>query len=172
MIRLQRAYQALLVLAIAAVGLLAAAGAQTIDPHRVYEQRCGNCHHEHGADLARLKFTLKDGALQVTRTGKDVSGLLRSHHGVRLSAEETAALVTLFEAGLASGGVYQHLCARCHERAVTFARSKLNMRDGQVRTLVGDRDVALLLKDHGGATASEIDVLIEMLKRQLQTQEK
>jgi hypothetical protein len=172
MIRLQRTCQAFLVFAISGVSVVSGAGAQTIDPHRVYEQRCGNCHHEHGADLARLKFAMKDGKLQVERTGKDVSGLLRSHHGVRLSAEETAALVTLFEAALASGGVYQHRCARCHERAVTFARSKLIMRDGQVRTLDGDRDVALLLKDHGGATESEIDVLIEMLKRQLQTQEK
>jgi cytochrome c5 len=153
-------------------GAAAQSGAKPIDPHRVYEQRCNSCHHEHGADLARQTLTLKDGKLRVKRTRQDVSGLLRSHHGVRLSAEESSALLSLFQAGLTWNGVYQLRCGRCHERAVTFARSKLIVRDDQVRTRAGDRDVADLLKAHGKATSKEIEVLITMFKRQLETEEK
>jgi cytochrome c5 len=162
----------MLVQAVTSSDAAAQSEAKLIDPHRVYEQRCRSCHHEHGADLARQKLTLKDGRLQVTRTRQDVAGLLRSHHGVRLSAEESTALLSLFRAGLTWNGVYQLRCGRCHERAVTFARSKLIVRDGQVRTHAGDRDVADMLKEHGQATSREIEVLITMFKRQLETEEK
>jgi cytochrome c5 len=163
---------ALLVLISSSSDTTAQSQQKPIDPHRVYEQGCGKCHHEHGADLARLKLVLKDGKLRVARTGKDVAGLLRSHYGVRLTVQESAALFSLFEAGMASGGVYQRRCARCHEQAVVFARSKLTVRDGRIWTRTDDRDVATFLKKHGEATPEEIDILIAMFRRQLETQEK
>jgi cytochrome c5 len=142
-----------------------------IDPHRVYEQHCSRCHFEHAADLARQLFAIRNGRLQVKSSGRDVSRLLRSHHGISLSRPDATALLGLFEAGLKSDGVFQHKCARCHGRAVAFAREKLVLKDGQLRTRADDRSVPELLERHGGATAAEIEILLATFRRQLETVE-
>lgn len=138
------------------------------DPHAVFEQRCKSCHSEHGADLARQRMTLKDGAVRVLRTGQPVEALLRAHRGVRLTAAEQAGLVELFGQGV-RGGVFQHRCASCHDKAVTFARDKLVMKDGALRTRGDDRLVADMLAGHGEATPAEIGALVDMLTWQLAT---
>ncbi len=141
------------------------------DPHAVFEQRCKSCHTAHGADLARLNLVDKDGALRVTRSGQALSDLLKAHHGVRLNAAQTSSLVDMMRRGLASGGVFQHRCATCHDKAVTLARDRLHLDGaGTLRTRAGDKSVADMLKDHGGATPEEAGVLLDMLAWQLRTQ--
>jgi cytochrome c5 len=139
------------------------------DPHKVYERRCNGCHVEHGADLARQKFKLDHDVLSVARTGARVDVLLRKHHGVTLTGAETAALLTLFKSGIQWAGVYQRLCARCHDKAVGFARERLVLRDGQIVSRKSGVDVGEMLKQHGGATDAEIATLLEMLRYQLAT---
>lgn len=139
------------------------------DPHSVYERRCHGCHTEHGADLARQKFKLENDVLSVARTGGRVDVLLRKHHGVVLSSSETTALLTLFKSGIQWAGVYQRLCARCHDRAVGFARERLRIQEGQIVSRKDGTDVGTLLKQHGGAKDEEIATLLEMLRYQLAT---
>lgn len=142
------------------------------DPHSIYERRCHTCHVEHGADLARQKFKLDNDVLTVARTGARVEVLLRKHHGVTLPVEETAALLALFKSGIHWAGVYQRLCARCHEKAVGFARERLLLRDGQIVSRKTGGEVGALLTKHGGATDAEITTLLEMLRYQLVTEVK
>lgn len=139
------------------------------DPHQIYEERCRNCHFEHGADLARQKLRVVSGVLQVARTGKPTNRLLQDHHGVKLTAAEIAVLTELFTSGLKWGGVFQHRCARCHQSAANFARTRLMMADGRIVTRTDNVDVAGYLLTHGEATPAEIETLIEMLKFQIRT---
>lgn len=140
------------------------------DPHAVFEQRCKGCHSEHGADLARQRLSLDAaGTLQVARSGQSVDTLLKAHHGVRLTPAEKTGLVTLMRKGLASGGVFQHRCASCHGKAVTFARDKLMLNEGTLRTRADNRRVADVLKGHGEATPTEVDTLLDILSWQLLT---
>lgn len=150
---------------------------QVVDPHAVYEKGCYGCHTEHAADLARQRLAVKADKLVVTRTGKELSAILRNHHGVKLKADELAAVSQLFRNGIAWGGIYQHRCAGCHDKAVTLARTGLKMDGERVVVTKTGADIRDLLKSHGGAqggspggaTASEIDILVAMLKYQLAT---
>ena len=139
------------------------------DPHSIYERRCHTCHVEHGADLARQKFKLDNDVLTIARTGARVEVLLRKHHGVMLSSSETTALLTLFKSGIQWAGVYQRLCARCHDKAAGFARERLRIQEGQIVSRKDGTDVGTLLKQHGGAKHEEIAILLTMLRYQLAT---
>lgn len=156
-----------------AVGLMSStpvAAQARVDAHAVYETKCMSCHNEHGADLARQRFALSGEKLQVNRTGTAVDRLLRRHHGVKLTDAEAVALIRLFKSGLQWGGAFQRRCARCHDKGVTFARSKLTLRDGAVRISKDGGDVAALLAGgHGEATPAEVETLMEMLRYQLET---
>ncbi len=138
-----------------------------LDPHAIYETKCHGCHFEHGADLARLKLKTEKDALAVRRTGQPLTRLLRSHHGVKFEAGEQGALEDLFTRGLTWSGVFQHRCAKCHGRAVEFARRNLEMRAENVVSKRNGMDVAELLKSHGEATPEEVRTLVEMLRYQL-----
>ncbi|KAB2850219.1 MAG: hypothetical protein F9K44_05600 [Hyphomicrobiaceae bacterium] len=146
------------------------AKAQTIvDPHAVYERHCIRCHSEHGADLARLRMNVTDGKLLVRRNSGPMEKLLRNHQGITLTDAEQRGLLTLFVAGIKWDGVYQHRCAKCHGPAVSFARDKLAVAGEKILTTTGNRDVGEFLKSHGEATASEIALLMDMLRFQLET---
>ena len=151
-------------------GFTGDATAQVVDPHALYEAKCRGCHTEHGADLARLKFAVAGDKLQVTRTGVAVDQLLRKHHGVKLSAEESSVLDRLFKNGIKWGGVFQRRCARCHDNAMTLARAQLAISDGRVKVLKTSADVETFLsKGHGEVSSDEIAALLEMFKYQLAT---
>ncbi|MBL8564183.1 MAG: hypothetical protein JNM89_00530 [Hyphomicrobiaceae bacterium] len=149
-----------------------AAPQTTIDPHALYEQRCGSCHYEHGADLARKKLKIVDGTIRIARTGKAVESLLAQHHGVTLTSEETAALVGLFDIGLRSKGVFQKHCALCHTSGVTFTRKSIAVKDGRLYARKAGTEIGPFLGQHSRATPSEIELLIEMMKYQLRTKPK
>lgn len=141
-----------------------------VDPHGLYERKCLGCHSEHAADLARQKFKLDSDVLSVARTGARVDVLLRKHHGVSLSGAEATALVGLFKSGITWAGVYQRLCARCHDKAVSFARDRLAIREGQLVSRKAGTEIGAVLKQHGGASDAEIATLLEMLRYQLATE--
>jgi hypothetical protein len=143
---------------------------RAVEPHALYESKCMGCHNEHGADLARQRLAIAGEKLQVGRTGAPLDRLLNRHYGVRLTPAELTALTRLFGSGIRWAGTFQRRCARCHETGVKFARSTLALRNGEVRTIRGDRDVAAFLTGgHGEATAAEITTLMEMLRYQLET---
>lgn len=143
-------------------------GAPAPDPHKIFEQSCMRCHTGHGADLARQKMKIAGGELQIARTGKPMTALLSSHYGVKLGGPELTALLGLFEDGIERKGAFQHRCAVCHGHAVEFARGTLILKDGTLRTKAGNTDVAAFLKTHHEATPEELDVIVTMLKEQLQ----
>ena len=164
--------RAFVTIAVAATLLGPRPGCAQEDAHGIYERQCHGCHAEHGADLARQKYKLENDVLSVARTGARVETLLRKHHGVSLTASETAALLTLFKSGIRWAGVYQRLCARCHDKAAGFARERLLLRDGQLVSRKDGAEVGELLKQHGGGSDEEISTLMEMLRYQLATDAK
>ena len=59
--------RAIALLALALLLLLAvrlhSAAAQTIDPHRLYEQKCSGCHEPHAGDFAKAALRVQVGAV-------------------------------------------------------------------------------------------------------------
>lgn len=146
----------------------APAAAQTIDPHQVYEKNCAACHASHAGDFVHDSIDLKDGAVIGRKSGRSVKAFLEGGHG-GLSSEETAVLVPFFAEIRESGRLYHDKCLFCHERAVTLARSKLEMKNGKLVGRYTGRDIESFLEDHGRLTPDEVARMVDVLKRQIET---
>ena len=153
-----------LAIGLALTGSAVAQTATPLDPHAVYEQRCNSCHNEHGGDFARQKLRLVKDRLEVTRTSRDLEALLKKHHGVALAPGEWPALSSLFRLGLSTGGVFGLRCGRCHDRAVTLAREKLEIADGRLILRATRQELAAFLKSHHEPTPDEIETLVKALR--------
>lgn len=163
----------LLVLALAVAALLLvrlhAAGAQVLDPHKIYEQRCASCHQPHSVGLVRDHLTLKDGKVITVEDGRELAALLANHAKVQLSSAEIGALVKQFGAMLQTGFLFQDRCFNCHGPASVFARTTLKLADGQVVSKATGQPMTDFLKGHGRLTEDGQRIVLDMLKRQLET---
>ena len=144
--------------------------AQTIDPHRLYEQRCSGCHAPHGGGFVRDSLVFSDGKLLGRKSSRELRTFLEAGHG-KLTADEIESLVTHLASIQQSGRLFQDKCAICHERAADFARSELVMKEGRLVGRYSDRDVEQFLAGHGRLQGDEVSKMVEVLKRQLDTAE-
>ncbi len=164
-----RSKRVLLGAAMTAMFALPSAAQTPLDAHRLYEQKCSSCHVEHAADFGRAKLEVVGDAVQTVRSGEPVEKLLGNHHGVKLSADETAALIELLRNTIRWGGEFQNHCAICHAQAASFARATLVLKDAALVTKDTGADVRQFLAGHGRANAAEIETLVEMLAYQVRT---
>jgi len=149
-----------------------AANAQTIDPHRLYEQRCTSCHAPHAADFARGALTLADGKLVANKSKKELPAILPSHHGTSQSNDEIRALIELFTRNLSSQSLFQRKCIVCHDRARDFARTRLVIdQAGVLKGRYSGYVVQDFLQGHGRLTEPEIPRMVATLRWQLETRE-
>lgn len=161
------------VLAIAALLLvrLHAAGAQTLDPHKLYEEKCARCHQPHAYSLVREHLMLEEGKVVTKAGSKAVASLLASHARQALPQGEIDALVKQFGAMLKTGWLFQDRCFSCHGPASVFARTTLKLAGGNVVSKGSSVAMSELLKSHGGLyDDAQRATILEMLKRQLETQ--
>jgi len=149
-------------------GALTVALAQSIDPHRLYEQRCSGCHAMHASEFVRDSLTVADGKLVGRRSGREVLTFLESGHG-RLTGAEAKAVVAQLTSIEASDGLYQQKCRICHDRAVNLARTELIVMGGRLAGRYSKRDIETFLAGHGRLTAGELPTIVDMLKRQIAT---
>ncbi len=151
-------------------GSIAVAAAQTIDPHRLYEQRCGGCHTPHAGDFVRGTLVMSDGKLLGRRTGHEVRAFLEAGHG-KLTPDEVESMVDHLMNIQRSGGLFEKKCIICHDRAVKLARSELVIKDGRLVGRYSKRDIEVFLASHGRLKADEVLKMVDVLKRQLATME-
>lgn len=160
------------VLAIATLLLvrLHAAGAQTLDPHKLYEDKCARCHQPHASSLVREHLMLEEGKVITKAGGKEVASLLASHARQTLSQGEIDALVKQFGAMLKTGWLFQDRCYNCHGPAAVFARTTLKLTGGNVVSKATSVPMSEFLKGHGGLyDDAQRTTILDMLKRQLET---
>ena len=153
-----------------ACGTSGAAFAQTLDPHRIYEQKCGACHAAHAGDFAWVTIALSDGVLVGKDTGRPIRALLESGHG-RLAGPEIEAVLEQFRTILMSDRLFRKKCRICHTSAVELARRELILTDGQLKGRYTGRDMADYLLRHGRLSPSEVETMLNVLTRALTTQE-
>lgn len=156
-----------LAIGILMVGAVGVSQAAEVDARAVYAQKCGGCHFESGPEMANLKMSMKGASVVVNSTGKSVDALLKKHHKVKMTAEETASMMDLFRRGVTWEATYNQKCASCHGVAITFAREKLVTKDGVAFAPTRVATVRAVLATHGGATLKEADDLADMLREQI-----
>lgn len=143
------------------------AQSQIVDPHALFEDKCGRCHGHAGA-FALEKLTIAKGEVVGQRSGKVVLKTLASHFG-RLADSEARQVVDMFRRQIEVGGLYQSKCRICHDPAKDLARRTLIMRNGQLFGRYSGRPVVDLLSYHGRLRDDERKVLLDMLAWQLTT---
>lgn len=143
--------------------------AQGIDPHQLYEQRCGGCHVAHAGTFVHESLIASEGGVFGRSSGDELGAFLRAGHG-EVSAKEIEAIIEHFTSILRSGRLFHKKCRICHDRAVILARRELIMKDGELIGRYTRRNIRQFLLDHGRLNADELPKLLDALKRQLTTQ--
>ncbi len=144
-----------------------AAQAQPIDPHALFEEKCGRC-HEHAGTFAREKLTIANGEVVGLRSGKPVLKTLASHFG-KLSDAEAELIVDMFRRQIESGGLFESKCRFCHDPAKDLARQTLVMRNGQLTGRYSGRSIETFLSYHGRLEGGELVVMLDILAWHLTT---
>lgn len=140
------------------------ARAQSVDPHRLYEERCAGCHLPHAGDFVWQDLALMQGELTGQRSGRSVAAMLEAGHG-RLTPQEAAILLAHFDTIRASGQLFRQKCRACHVSARDLARNSLILREGELTGRYTDRDIAAFLVGHGRLTPEQVAHMLEVLKR-------
>ena len=142
--------------------------AQTIDPHQLYERRCGGCHTPHAGSFVHESLIRSEGRILGRKSGREVRAFLEAGHG-NLAADEIDVMVGHLTVIQQSGRLFHRKCRVCHERAKVLARRELILRDGELIGRYSERNMKTFLSNHGRLTKEEVPEMVEVLKRQLKT---
>lgn len=157
-------------LVVLAQGDIVAAFAQTNDPHKLYEQRCGRCHAEHAGDFVGSSLKYSKGEIFGRKSGQELNAFLESGHG-NLTAVEIVSMIRHLTSIQNSGQLFRNKCRICHVRAVILARRELVMKDGVLIGRNTKRNIEQFLLGHGRLSTDEVSTMVDVLKRQLDTQD-
>ncbi|HEY0835626.1 MAG TPA: hypothetical protein VGE72_17115 [Azospirillum sp.] len=150
---------ALLLLAAPMPGAPAAAA----DLHRLWDDRCAECHGDAG-DFARRTLTVTGGRLLGRRPERDLRAFLLRHQG-GLPAEEADRVYGMLLAQAGMPPLFQERCGICHVKASDLVRDRLILRDGVLVGRYTGRPVAAFLENHGRVGADEGPVFVGLLAR-------
>lgn len=142
--------------------------AQTIDPHRVYEQRCARCHTDHAGAFARESLRQDEDRIVGRKSGRALQAFLTAGHG-RAEAAEVEVLVDHLTAILHRDALFQRKCRFCHSQSLGLARGKLILREGRLTGRYTGCDITDFLGYHGRLTADEAAQMVDTLTQHLQT---
>lgn len=144
--------------------------AEPIDPHGLFETRCGRCHQDHGGDFARETLLFENGELIGKKSRKRVLDFLPKHHG-KLTSDEVGVLVEAFERQVRTDGLYREKCRICHDPASTLAHRTLVLRNERLVGRYTGADINRFLSYHGRLTDEQQTVIYDMLVWQVKTME-
>lgn len=145
----------------AAAALLSAAAAQALDLHRLWEDRCGEC-HGHAGDFARTHLSVAGDRLQGHRPERDLRLFLGNHY---LADSEVEAVYAMLLAQAAGQGRFKARCGGCHAAAADLVRDRLVLRDGVLTGRDSGRPVGDFMTRHGGLGADEVPFFVDLLTR-------
>lgn len=152
-------------------GILGAAASDHLpvsDPHALYETKCALCHEAHAGDFVHDNLDFKDGIIVYRGSGIGVEAFLGAGHG-KLDEQEVKTLMDHLTAISQSGQIFRAKCLICHDTAVNLARSELVLKDGDLYGRYSATKISEFLHHHGRLTAGEVDTMINVLSRQLET---
>lgn len=86
--------RAVIAVSLTIVTLTATAQAETIDPHRLYGQKCARCHGSDASDFARRGLRRVGGQIVGAESGSELQAFLARGHG-RLSPDEVAPVAAM-----------------------------------------------------------------------------
>ncbi len=140
--------------------------AQQIDPHILYESKCGTCHVPHAGEFVSQSVVVDGTELIGNSTQIPVRTFLQTGHG-RLSNSEIDTMMEHLETIQDSGQLFIRKCTICHGRAVVLSELNLIMKEGEPWGRYTGRKIEVFLQDHGRLTQDEIPIIMGAFVRQL-----
>jgi len=137
--------------------------AETIDPHRLYEDQCSGCHAAHAGEFVHGSLDYSRGGAIGRKTSKGLRAFLTEGHG-GLNAQQIDALLDLFLGIHNRGRVFHDKCRICHDRATELARSRLIIIDGRLMGRYSGRDIEEFLSRHGRLEGREVEMMTQTLE--------
>jgi cytochrome c5 len=145
------------------LSIVTCAIAETIDPHRLYEDQCSGCHAAHAGEFVHGSLDYSRGGAIGRKTSKGLRAFLTEGHG-GLNAQQIDALLDLFLGINTRGRVYHDKCRICHDRATELARSRLIIIDGRLMGRYSGRDIEEFLSRHGRLEGREVEMMTQTLE--------
>ena len=133
------------------------------DLHRLWEERCGECHGE-SAQFVRGSLRVIDGRLQGKRPGTDLRVFMLRHRG-GLPESHAPAVYDMLLAQATTPPRFREQCGICHVRAADLARESLILRDGDLVGRYSGRRVSEFLHGHGRLDEAGVEFFTELLGR-------
>lgn len=146
---------------LAALSLLLASPIQATDLHRLWDDRCIEC-HDHAAAFARKHLTVVDGSLQGRHADRDLRLFLGNHF---LDTSEVDAVYGMLLAQASTTPRFKEQCSACHQDAAQFARDSLVWRNQALYGRSTDRTVSDFLRQHRKLSAEDAAFFATLLER-------
>jgi len=142
-------------------GALVAGSATAVDLHRLWDDRCVDC-HGHAGEFARAFLVVIDGELYGRHPERDLQRFLDNHY---LAGHEARAVYDMLLAQARTEGRFRSRCSACHATAAAFAREALTFENGVLVGRATGRPVADFLPRHMSLDAQEAAFFAELLER-------
>jgi hypothetical protein len=159
-LRALRAWTSRGLIACALAVLAPASGAAGADLHRLWDERCADC-HGHAGDLARRHPVLIDGTLKGRSIERDLHQFLANHYPGDADVDDIHAML-LAQAG--SEPRFREQCGGCHGPAADLARTALLRRDDVLYARTSNRRLDLFLLAHKGLGEPEVPFFVHLLE--------
>jgi len=144
-----------------AVLLTQAVEAAGIDLHRMWDDRCFEC-HGHAAEFARRSLSVSSGELQGRHHVHDLRRFMHNHY---VPDSEIDAVYDMLFAQASNQAKFKDDCGSCHETAAVFARRSLELRDGVLYGRESGRPIRRFLDHHRELGPDDVDFFTKILTR-------
>jgi hypothetical protein len=146
---------------VTAVLVTPAVGATGIDLHRLWDDRCFEC-HGHAGEFARRTLSVSSGELQGRHHVHDLRRFMYNHY---LAGSEVDAVYSMLLAQASKQARFKEECSNCHDTAATFVRRSLELRDGVLYSRKLGLPVPRFLEHHRELDTDDIGFYTELLTR-------
>ena len=142
--------------------LLNAHSAYAVDLHKLWEDRCGDC-HGHSAEFARKLLTVADGRLRGSRPDRDLHVFLQQHY---LQNNEIDAVYDMLLAQASTPAHFKEQCGACHASAAQLMRAApLLRRNGQLLRQNTPQSLHDFMQQHVDLSPEQVQFFVELLDR-------
>lgn len=132
-----------------------------IDLHRLWDNRCNDC-HGHAGDFARKFLDVSGDQLQGNHHKADLINFLQKHY---MAGDEAEAITGMLFTQASTPPRFQNECSRCHKTAAEFVRQTLQFKNGVLYGSASGQRLADFLKGHRKLKAVDVEFFDNILNR-------